>query len=59
MAGSLTMGSSLKGAVISSLTLRFRWTVHSSFCLRIGPIRRVIASSVVVDGNDIGTTNWH
>jgi len=41
------MGSSLKGAMVSSVMYRARWTAHSSFCSRrIAPTSLTIAASL-------------
>ena len=41
------MGSSLSGAMVSSVMYRARWTAHSSFCsIRMAPTSRMIASSL-------------
>lgn len=46
-AGSLTIGSSLKGAIVSRLMWRPRYTAFSSFCSSSSaPTRRVIDSSL-------------
>jgi hypothetical protein len=46
-AGSSTMGSSLNGAMVSSVMERALWTAYSSFCSRrIAPTRRVMAYSL-------------
>ena len=44
--GRLTVGSSLKGAIVSTVMQRARWTAHSSFCsIKMVPTRRTMASS--------------
>ena len=46
-ADNLTKGSSLNGAMVSSVMSRARWTAHSSFCSsRMAPTKRVMASSL-------------
>jgi hypothetical protein len=46
-AGSPNIGSSLKGAMVSSVMYLARCTTHSSFCSnRIAPTRRVMAASL-------------
>src|SRR6476620_11087202 len=46
-AGRLTKGSSLNGAMVSSVMYLARWTAHSSFCSSSkAPTRRTMASSL-------------
>src|ERR1700730_6319409 len=54
IAGRLTVGSSLNGAMVSSVMYRARCTAHSSFCSsRMAPTRRTMASSLG-NADDLG-----
>ena len=49
--GRLIIGSSLKGAMVSSVMYLARWTAHSSFCSSSrAPTRRVMAASLGSEG---------